>query len=166
MPILDHFGAITGPRLAILEPFWGHLGAIFGHLGTNTNRKPERQQIDTPRPPFPRADRSHSLPCWAILGQTWGNVWAILEPRRAKLFFSKPSRGYLWLIRTRRNDSAKLARRLGESAFSRVREAILGPSWGNLGPFWASLKASSAMLGSSRVYLASCGHLRTILRPS
>ena len=140
-----------GSARAFLDPFWANLGSVWAILG----------QSWVSLEPF-----------WSHLGASSGHPRAILKPSWATK--GQERRGKQ-TEEQRLANSAKIARRLGESTIFHVQGrhveaflgqfwgilgsswafgAVLGPSVGLLGPSWAYLEASWAQLG------ASCGQLR------
>ena len=144
--ILGHLGAILGPSWAILGHFgasWGHLGAILGPSWA----------IERLLGAILKSLGAFLGPFWgppeALLGPSWGHLGAVMG-----VFGNSKSREGQEHQETPRRwtNSAKIARRLGEStifkgagehveAFLRLSWAIFGPFWGHLGavlqPSWA-----------------------------
>ena len=159
-PSWSHFGLARSPH----ERCWRLLGSMlplvitlepsWGHLGANTTKF---------------LFNSYSLSFQFLVNfyfmstcgrRTWGGFGAILGP----------SWGHLWPSWKRRSDSAKIARRLGESAFFEGwggnLGAILGQPWAILGQLEGIIGDVGGISGLSCILEPSWGHLRTILGPS
>ena len=129
-----------GSARAFLDPFWANLGSVWAILG----------QSWVSLEPF-----------WSHLGASSGHPRAILKPSWAA---KGQGRRGKQREEQRLANSAKIARRLGESTVFHVLgrhvEAFLGQFWGILGSSWAHL----GLLERSWGHLwASWGHLGPIL---
>ena len=146
--VLGASWAVLEPSWAVLGPWpsWGSLGGLLGRLGASETRKGEN----------PNNIENHNenqwfLPLGALLGASWGNVFALLGPPGSLL--GRKARIVGWCSSSRARRGAVLAHSwavLGGSwAFLEPSWLVLGPSWEHLGPSLGSRGGLLGRLGAS-----------------